>query len=350
MNKKVKLILPVKRATAFIVTLMLVVSCVTFSISAASTVIKQNDSVWKNYTYGTGTLYDTGCGMFSFANAINYGNGSNVVDVPALASWAKSIGAYNKTGNEGTYRDVLYANVEAKYGSTYNFRVIGTQYASVASSALKNHLAQENGVAVAHVSNHFIAIVDYKSSTNQFRVFESYVSSTRTLTAGDSWVSESTLNSSNTTAAANTKVDWFALLTVTPPAPPSSLSYYPKYTGTSTSLTVALDAVGVDSSFANREKIAAVNSIQNYTGTADQNTAMLNKLKAGTLIKTAAYFSKYTGTSTSITTALSEMSIDSSYAYREKIAAANGISGYTGTATQNTQMLDLLKAGTLVKP
>jgi len=62
-------------------------------------------------------------------------------------------------------------------------------------------------------------------------------------------------------------------------------TYYPKYSGNSGSITVALKAVGVDSSFANREKIAKVNSIKGYKGMAAQNTTMLNLLKAGKLIK-----------------------------------------------------------------
>jgi len=62
------------------------------------------------------------------------------------------------------------------------------------------------------------------------------------------------------------------------------------------------------------------------------------------------YFPRYTGTSNSIVVALAAVGADSSYAYRTKIAAANGISGYTGTAAQNTKMLNLLKAGTLKKP
>ena len=60
--------------------------------------------------------------------------------------------------------------------------------------------------------------------------------------------------------------------------------------------------------------------------------------------------SAYVSTSTSIVTGLNAVGADSSYAYRQKIAAANGISGYTGTAAQNTTMLNKLKAGTLKKP
>ena len=40
---------------------------------------------------------------------------------------------------------------------------------------------------------------------------------------------------------------------------------------------------------------------------------------------------------------------DISFAKREKIAGANGITNYSGSATQNTKLLKLLKAGRLKK-
>ena len=62
--------------------------------------------------------------------------------------------------------------------------------------------------------------------------------------------------------------------------------YYPKYNGTSGSITVALSAVGEkDYSLAHRKKIATANKISGYIGTATQNTTMLNLLKQGKLIK-----------------------------------------------------------------
>lgn len=64
-----------------------------------------------------------------------------------------------------------------------------------------------------------------------------------------------------------------------------TVQYYPRYTGTSTSIVVALQAVKVDSNFNYRKKIAAVNNITGYTGTASQNTQMLNLLKQGKLKK-----------------------------------------------------------------
>ena len=61
------------------------------------------------------------------------------------------------------------------------------------------------------------------------------------------------------------------------------------------------------------------------------------------------YYKRYTGSTTSIVDALKAISVDSSKSNRTKIAKANGISNYTGTATQNTQLLNLLKQGKLKK-
>jgi hypothetical protein len=61
------------------------------------------------------------------------------------------------------------------------------------------------------------------------------------------------------------------------------------------------------------------------------------------------YYAKYPGKSSSIVTALNYIGAGSSFAERKKIAAANGISNYTGTATQNTTLLNLLKSGQLKK-
>ena len=52
----------------------------------------------------------------------------------------------------------------------------------------------------------------------------------------------------------------------------------------------------------------------------------------------------------SIYTALDSLGIDASFEYREKIAIANGITDYTGSAEQNILMLALLKSGSLLNP
>lgn len=59
------------------------------------------------------------------------------------------------------------------------------------------------------------------------------------------------------------------------------------------------------------------------------------------------YLSNYNYRGTSIVDALNQIKVDSSYNYRAKLAKNNGISNYTGTAEQNTKMLEMLKKGTL---
>ena len=53
------------------------------------------------------------------------------------------------------------------------------------------------------------------------------------------------------------------------------------YTGNS--LVEALNQINIDSSFSNRSRLAKINNINNYTGSASQNINLLNKLKSGTL-------------------------------------------------------------------
>ena len=72
----------------------------------------------------------------------------------------------------------------------------------------------------------------------------------------------------------------------TPAAVPSNTSdYYPKYNGTSKSISDALKSLGIDNSKENRTAIANKNGISNYIGTAVQNTQLLTLLKQGKLLK-----------------------------------------------------------------
>ena len=65
----------------------------------------------------------------------------------------------------------------------------------------------------------------------------------------------------------------------------SITNYYPAISSDYNSIVEALKSIGVDGSFNNRKKIAVKNGINNYTGTATQNIELLDKLKAGRLIK-----------------------------------------------------------------
>lgn len=65
----------------------------------------------------------------------------------------------------------------------------------------------------------------------------------------------------------------------------STSEYYPKCNNKYTTISSALDSIKVDSSKEHRTKIAKANGIKNYTGTASQNTEMLSLLKKGKLKK-----------------------------------------------------------------
>ena len=138
-----------------------------------------------------------------------------------------------------------------------------------------------------------------------------------------------------------------------------SVEYYPACSSSYVSLVEALKSIGVDSSYNNRKNIAALNGISNYSGTAEQNTKLLNLLKRGRLIKSNSgeddptpsteYYPACSSSYVSLVEALKSIGVDSSYDNRKRIAAVNGISNYSGTAEQNTQLLNLLKRGRLIK-
>ncbi len=65
----------------------------------------------------------------------------------------------------------------------------------------------------------------------------------------------------------------------------ASGKFHKRYSGSSNSLVDGLNATGSKSSYKERKKIASANGIRNYKGTASQNTTLLNKLKRGQLRK-----------------------------------------------------------------
>ena len=120
-----------------------------------------------------------------------------------------------------------------------------------------------------------------------------------------------------------------------------------------------MQANGMDSSFANRARLAAQHGIVNYTGTAAQNLRLWDILRASRSGSTAAtptatpatrFFPANAARDGSIVNALNAIRVDSSMTNRQRIARANGIANYTGTAAQNTQLLNLLRQGRLVRP
>lgn len=118
------------------------------------------------------------------------------------------------------------------------------------------------------------------------------------------------------------------------------------YTGNS--LVDYLKSVGKDSSFTARQQYAAQYGISGYSGTAAQNTQLLNAMRGGAAVPSGvSYYPAFS--SSSIVDGLKSIGVDSSFSHRSKIAAANGISGYSGTATQNNKLCSLAKQGKLKK-
>jgi len=69
------------------------------------------------------------------------------------------------------------------------------------------------------------------------------------------------------------------------PMEKETITYFKKYTGKHDGIVKILNAKGYDSSFESRAKIAKLNGIKNYTGTAEQNTKMVKLIREGKLIK-----------------------------------------------------------------
>ena len=64
-----------------------------------------------------------------------------------------------------------------------------------------------------------------------------------------------------------------------------TIVYFKKYTGKKEGIVAILDDKGYDSSFESRQKIAKLNGIKDYKGTAEQNTKMVKLIREGKLIK-----------------------------------------------------------------
>ena len=102
--------------------------------------------------------------------------------------------------------------------------------------------------------------------------------------------------------------------------------------------------VDMDISYKNYPAIMKANGLNGYS----KNTVQTTKPPVAPM--PSKYFKKYTGKSVSIVDALKSIGVNSTFAYRKQIAKANGIKSYLGTPSQNTNLLNLLKNGKLLKP
>ena len=130
--------------------------------------------------------------------------------------------------------------------------------------------------------------------------------------------------------------------------------YYPACGSSYGNLTEAFASLGITLSWDLQTRIAEKNNIANYEGTVEQNTTILNLLKAGTLLNPdyvpVSYYPACGSSYENLYDAFSSIGVSLNWDLQVQIAAANGISGYEGTVEQNTTILNLLKAGKLIIP
>ena len=79
-------------------------------------------------------------------------------------------------------------------------------------------------------------------------------------------------------------------------------------------------------------------------------TSVSSTTKPQTNVSRETYFPVFKSNSCSIVDCLKSIGVDSSYAYRKRIASKNGIANYKGSAPQNDKLVSLGKKGKLRKP
>jgi len=140
---------------------------------------------------------------------------------------------------------------------------------------------------------------------------------------------------------------------VTPEKAPSKPNNTP-YTG---SIVDYLHQQGIKSNMANRKNLAVeygiVNKESDYTGTASQNTALLNAMMKGKPkqegTRKEPIGTGYTGSS--IVDYLASIKVDNSFNNRKKLAKQYlGINNYSGTAKQNKDLLSAMRGGSKPTP
>lgn len=174
-------------------------------VSAAPTCYQQGDSRWGGIYYGKWNLAESGCGILSMVNAVNYLTG-NFMHPTELAAWGYNNKSYNGIYGQGTVRAMLYADVTAAFGKKYGFKVTNLTYGTVTNATLINHLSN-GGAAVVHVPNHFMALCGYNTATGQYLVYDSAAAPKRNTSVYGSWLTAAQLNANSLT-----KIDWFCLV------------------------------------------------------------------------------------------------------------------------------------------
>lgn len=210
---------------------------------ADGSVLLQYDSQWGSYPYGDGTLADSGCGAFAIINAVRYLTG-NTIDIYEISDWASANEYIWGVGSSFS----IAPDAASKFGSTYGFQLdthigfssyVGSSYPGTAEAydsawnTLVSKLSQGE-VAVGLVENHFIAIVDYDSSTDRVLVYDPGAGSKRQTTSSGNWKSYDDLNYWSSSGSSYLKLRaYLTFYFATGVSSPASTETTPAFSGSS---------------------------------------------------------------------------------------------------------------------
>lgn len=272
------------------------------------------------------TIGDTSKNWYK-SNLVNNNNipkGAKVLELHMDSASADAKGAHIiiKSGFSADEYDKALAEFLAKMFPGRSNTIVG-----------RSDLANPNRAASAGI-NYRLAECGFISNAGDVAIFNSKMDEIAKgiLACFDIGVSENVSKPSSTSASAS-----------------ASASTY-----TGNSIVDYLNSLGKASDFATRKQLAALYDIPNYTGTAAQNTKLLQLMRGDSGASAASeYYPKYTGSSYGIDTVFAAIGVQTvyrgSWKNRKTVAAKNGISNYTGTAAQNTKLITLARQGKLKK-
>lgn len=147
---------------------------------------QQSDDPWGSYVVhgGRNSVLQAGCGILATCNAVHYTTGY-FLDPAALAEWANSTdsGYYG----EGTEGSVFFYKFQEAFGRQlgFSFRTFhgieGRQNLpkvrqTISDKNTKKLLIErdirDGNAIIAHVENHYLAIMDYNSMTDKFLIWD----------------------------------------------------------------------------------------------------------------------------------------------------------------------------------
>lgn len=201
-----------KIITLSMAVLTLAMCPLSLQVNAADGVLyDQHDPKWAEikfdkYAKEASTMEISGCGIFSFCNALYALNGT-IADAYEVADWAVDIGGY-RPGAGGTYRYPFYQQVEEIFGDRFGFHIEGYYTGAVTDEVLIEHL-KNGGVAVVNVPWHFMAITGYNEEDETYHVLECAVDMEKRGLEPDSWQTAETMSTGRT------EVSWYVLLSDT---------------------------------------------------------------------------------------------------------------------------------------